>query len=151
MNKTTTIIFIFAIVCFIYALYLSFKYKYKNIKMCDDKIMTLLQEVAYDYGIRIIKCGKGSICTIVQDTNYIELISDEGYIELDSHNMIPEDCDEQKDFNFDVGNLYLINFKIYGKLYLSYAKSPIECWIIAIRKARKENKKLIRNNKWHIR
>ena len=85
-----------------------------------------------------------------QKANIKNLLSNEGCFELSDNNNLRGINTGMTDFDFDDGDLYLINFKVYGRLYLAYAENTLKCWIVAIRRARKENKKLFGPNSWYI-
>ena len=149
INGTIFILLIIIIVLYT-VLYFKIKYYKNRYKKIEELTITALQEIACDYKVKVIKCSYGSIYMSSQRANIKNLLSNEGCFELDDNNNLRNLNTKMTDFDFDNGSLYLINFKVYGRLYLAYAENPLKCWIVVIRRARKENKKLFGVNNWYI-
>ena len=97
----------------------------------NPKILKILQEVACDYRVRVIKAGFGNI-KLINDKN------EQGYINLGADN-------SRQGYQFEINDecdMYLINFRVFGKCYLAYANSEIAAWSIVISKAREESRNI---------
>lgn len=150
MINGTTFVLLIIIIALCIVLYSKIEYHKNRYKKLEESTITALQEIACDYKIKVIKCGYGSIYMSSQKANIKDLLSNEGCFELSDNNNLRDINIGMTDFDFDDGDLYLINFKVYGRLYLAYAENILKCWIVAIRRARKENKKLFGPNSWYI-
>lgn len=139
-----TIVSIIAIICLILFVSTAVRYQISILDNIEQSEFTLkiLQEIAYDYHVRIIRSGQGSL--FIDNIIVDEYSPSRGFIDMGSDNIIIQpNKDEQISFTFDKsGKLFLINFRVLGKCYLVYGSNDVIAWLNLINKARSENKKL---------
>ncbi len=104
-----------------------------------EKIMiTTLQEVAYDYRVRVVING---FCRLTIDGKDVK-ISD---LDISGH------CIEGGYSYTDGGDIYIIIFRVFGKYYLAYSSNPLMSWRVVVQKAREENRKLFSRSNYYDR
>ena len=107
----------------------------------NEIVSRVLQVVAYDYHVRLIKCGYGEIidhstnqiiCDNKDDIQWkcIDIASETRYTS-NIYDENPEDC-----------LMYIIKFRLLGNYYIAHGKDPLTTWAIVIRTAREENRKI---------
>ena len=97
-----------------------------NMETDSIKILKILQEIACDYRVRIIKSGLGNTSASVECV-YMGVNNDIPYYSMEYT---------------EKGKSYLINFRVFGKCYLANADSEIAAWAIVISKAREESRNI---------
>ena len=140
--------FIFEIIFCIVFFKLKYKHYHKlNLEKEESTIKTL-QEIAYDYHVRVFKSSWGYLFithksdfivnTENEDSNCFVMSSDNTEVVVDGLDV--------KFVYTDIGDVYFINFRVLGKCYLVYGDDIISAWINVIRKARDLNKKFFYRN-----
>ena len=147
-NIINNIFYIVSIISIV-ILILNFTSVYFTFKMCkgiysvdNSKIISVLQEIACDYHVRVFRFWHGNIIIDDLPISDTEMGPDDyGYIDMNSDNQII--CESKAEIDYDNDKkLYFINFRVLGKCYIAYAKNTTSLWIAVIKKAREMNKKL---------
>lgn len=131
----------------------------ENIELYQNDITSVtLQPVAYDYHVRVIKCGYGQIFInkYLPEYDVIKNRLDSGSMQtspIELAEMLPIDaeCYNNKSiklvFNTYKNNdsatiVYFIRYRLFGKYYIAYGTNPLIAWSIVIKNARTENRKI---------
>lgn len=102
-----------------------------NIDLDYMEIVKVLQEIACDYRVRVVKSGWGEgIDPYIEN----QCLSD---MEIEHLYMLAE-----KYIDNDSDEYYFIGFKVFGKYYLTYAKNEMLAWANVVRKARERSRDL---------
>lgn len=124
---------VYSIICHIYK-YDHYRLLIEYINKTNPEIIKVLQEIACDYRVRVIKAGKGYIkADIIKASD----------IERKCINLANDNSSPGYNFKFDDDSkLYLINFRVFGKCYLAYSDNEVDAWSLVVSKAREESRNL---------
>ena len=117
-----------------------------NTKKNYDYLIKALQEVAWDYRVRVIKAGYGIFIkneeAIILDNSIRCFDIERANQNLDYRVIINNDNDDLLEMEFsENGQVYFIMFKLLGKVYLAYDINEAIAWSNVIQKARIESKR----------
>jgi hypothetical protein len=109
----------------------------------EDFIIKSIQEIAYDYHVRIFKAAWGNLIInnerVLPRSNKIKSYGCFD-MDLDNTNISESNIDAQFEYA-DTGNIYFINFRVLGKRYLAYGNNISIAWFNVIKKAKDINKR----------
>jgi hypothetical protein len=113
----------------------------------EKKIISTLQEVAYDLRVRVVKSGYGNLFINESKDIRADSVSESYNIERLNQNVniriVIDDETHLVEMEFsEDGKFYCIIFKLLGKCYASCGENELMAWNNLIKKARIENKKL---------
>ena len=109
----------------------------------NEIVTNVLQIIAYDYHVRLIRCGYGEIMDHCAK-GYMRF---EDSIQWKCFELGSSPKDAQYSINFYREKtfdylVYTIHFRLFGIHYIAYGKNPLIAWAVVIRTARAENRKI---------